>query len=301
VSRDENGKTKAESMNFLRDIQRRFRALFRKGELDAEMDEEMRAHIELRTQQNVEAGMPAEEARLAALRQFGWTESIRETCREQRGVTWIENLAQDVRYGLRLLRNNPGFAAVAVLTLALGIGANTAIFSVVNAVLLRPLPYPDSQSLVWLSERSPGFTVLSISYPNYLDWLAQQHVFEHVGVYNFGGYNLTGEGDPDQLSGVHSSAEVFAALRTRAVLGRVFDNNEDKPGAPPVALISYGLWLRRFGSSPSILNRPITLDGHSYTVVGVLPRDFAFREARSWLRFPHHFPMMYGSRLLAAT
>jgi len=252
------------------------RALSRKRELDAEMDEEMSEHIELRTQQNIQAGMSAEEARLAALRQFGWAESIKETCRDQRGVTWVENLIQDVKYGFRLLRNNPGFTAVAVLTLALGIGANTAIFSVVNAVLLKPLSYPDSGRLVWLSERSPSFTVLSISYPNYLDWQAQQHVFEHVGVYNFGGYNLTGEGDPEQLSGVHASAEVFAALRTRAALGRVFDNNDDRHGAPPVALISYGLWPRRFGGNPSILNRPITLDGHSYTVVGVLPRDFAF-------------------------
>src|SRR5436190_7662834 len=134
-------------MNGWRKLELRLRALFRKEKLDAEMDDEMRSHIEMQTQENIEAGMNPEEARYAALRQFGWVESIKETCREQRGVSWIENLGQDIRYGARMLRKNPGFTAVAVLSLALSIGAGTAIFSLVNAILLGSLPVPNPNEL----------------------------------------------------------------------------------------------------------------------------------------------------------
>jgi putative ABC transport system permease protein len=175
-----------------------------------------------------------------------------------------------------MLRGSPGFTAVAVLALALGIGANTAIFSVVNGVLLRPLPYEESERLVFLNERSQQMEELSIAWPNYVDWRAQQSSFERIGVYNRNSYNLTGSGEPERLLAGQVSSDLFAALRARAALGRVFTGEEDQPGAAPVAVLSYGLWQRRFGGDPNILNQTITLNDRSYTVIGVMPAGFRF-------------------------
>ncbi len=240
------------------------------------MDDEMRSHIEMQTQENIEDGMKPEEARYAAVRQFGWAESLKETCREQRGVRWIEDFGQDIRYGARMLYKNPGFTVVAVLTLALGVGANTAIFSVVDAVLLRPLPYPDSVQLVWLCERGTDWSGGAISYPNFLDWKNQQSVFEKFGVYSGNAFTLTGAGEPAQLDGAIVSADVFAALRTQPEIGQVFGEDEDKPGAPAVVVISHALWQNRFGGQAGILNKTISLDGKPYTVLGVMPAGFEF-------------------------
>jgi putative ABC transport system permease protein len=263
-------------MNWLPTLQRRFRALFQKKKLDARMDDEMRSHIDMLTQENIEAGMKPEEAHYAALRQFGWVESVKETCREQRGVRWIEDFGQDVRYGARMLYKYPGFTAIAVLTLALGVGANTAIFSVVDAVLLRPLAYPDSGQLVWLCERGPDWSGGSISYPNFTDWREQQSVFEKFGVYNGNNFTLTGAGEPVRLAGALMSADVFAALRTQPEIGRVFREDEDKPGSPPVAVISHALWQNRFGGHAGILNKTISLNGKPCTILGVMPAGFEF-------------------------
>src|SRR5438874_8192080 len=188
----------------------------------------------------------------------------------------MHTLWQDIRYGARMLLKNPGITFIVVLALALGIGANTAIFSVVNAVLLRPLPYEESDRLVFLNETSKTMSDISIPYPNFSDWRDQNHVFEKVGVYNRNSYNLTGYGEAERIPTAQMSADLFAALRANALVGRVFTNDEDKPGASPVVVLSYALWQRRFGGQNSILNQPITLNGKSYTVIGVMPPDYAF-------------------------
>jgi putative ABC transport system permease protein len=188
----------------------------------------------------------------------------------------MESLIQDLRYAVRMLRKKPSFSVITVLTLALGIGANTAIFSVVNSVLLRPLPYPESERLVFLSERTQQAERTFIAWPNYLDWRAQNRVFEHIGVYNRDSYNLTGDGEPERLLAGQVSADLFAVLGVGAALGRVFAGDEDRPGGLPVVVLSYGLWQRRFGGDPNILNRTITLNERGYTVIGVMPRGFRF-------------------------
>jgi putative ABC transport system permease protein len=182
----------------------------------------------------------------------------------------------DLKFAIRQLLKNPGFTAVAVLTLALGFGANTAIFSVVDAVLLRPLAYPDSGQLVSLCERGPDWSGGSIAYPNFTDWKSQQAVFENFGIYSGNNFTLTGAGEPVLLAGVMMSADVFAALGTQPEIGRVFREDEDKPGAPPVALISHALWRNRLGGDAEILNKTISLNGKPYTILGVMPAGFEF-------------------------
>ena len=196
----------------------------------------------------------------------------------------MTTLWQDIRYGFRMLWKNRGVSAIVILALALGIGANSAIFSVVNTVLLRPLPYEQSDRLVFLNEKSPVLDEMSISYPNFLDWREHNQSFEKIGVYNRGSYNLTGAGDPERIVTAQMSADLFTLLRVNALHGRVFTNDEDKPGATPVVVLSYGLWQRRFGGQTSILNQPITLNGKSYTVIGVMPQDYAFpSRAEMWV------------------
>src|SRR6185503_19055736 len=188
----------------------------------------------------------------------------------------MTTLLQDLRYAIRMLLKNIGFTVVAVLALTLGIGAVTAIFSVVNTVLLTPLPYAESDRLVFLWEGSPQIERMSVAYPNFVDWREQNTVFENIGVFRRQNYNLTGSGEPERLVGAMMSADLFDVLRVEAAKGRVFINDEDKPGASPIVVLSHGLWQRRFGGDPNILDQSITLDGRAYTVIGIMPPDFLF-------------------------
>jgi putative ABC transport system permease protein len=187
----------------------------------------------------------------------------------------MATLWQDLRYGVRMLWKNRGISAIVILALALGIGANSAIFSVVNTVLLRPLPFNEADRLVFLNEKSPVLDEMSISYPNFTDWRDHNQSFEKIGVYNRGSYNLTGAGNPERISTVQMSADMFTVLRVNALHGRVFTNDEDKPGAAPVVVLSYALWQRRFGGQTGIVNQAITLNNKSYTVIGIMPDTFA--------------------------
>jgi putative ABC transport system permease protein len=182
--------------------------------------------------------------------------------------------AQNLRFALRRLKNNPGFTVVAVLTLALGIGANTAMFSIVNAVLIRPLPYRDPQRLMLLAEHWPQFPRLSLSYLNYKDWRDQSHSFEAVGAVRNNQMTMTGGAEAERLPSQNVTANLFDLLGVKPELGRGFSDAEDKPGAPPVALISHSLWERRFSSSPGVLGQPITLDNQNYSIIGVMPPQF---------------------------
>jgi len=188
----------------------------------------------------------------------------------------MTTLLRDVRYGFRMLLKTPGVTFIVILALALGIGANTAIFSVINTVVLKPLPYDHPEQLLFLNERSPVLDEMSISYPNFTDWRNQNHVFEKIGVYNRNSYNLTGYGEAERILTAQVSADLFSALRANAAIGRVFTNDEDKPGGNPVVVLSNALWQRRFGGQAGILNQPLTLNGRSYTVIGVMPADYQF-------------------------
>jgi predicted permease len=184
---------------------------------------------------------------------------------------------QDLKYGLRMLAKNPGFTVVAVLTLALGIGANTVIFSVVNGVLLRPLPYPEPARLITIYEKTAEFSQSSVSYPDFLDWRREIHSFTDMAAFRGGDFNFTGSGQAEHLRGELVSASLLPVLGVNPLLGRNFLPEEDQQGAGGVVMLTYGLWKRRFGADPNILGKTLTLDAKNYTVIGVLPSDFRFR------------------------
>ncbi|MGH9774675.1 MAG: ADOP family duplicated permease [Candidatus Acidiferrales bacterium] len=239
-----------------------------------DLDQDIREHIERETQDNIARGMQPGEARYAAVRKFGNVTRVKEETRELWTLVWLEQLVQDIRYGLRTLLRSPGFTAVAVLTLALGIGANTAMFSVVNGVLLKPLPYPNPNRLVALAESWPPFSEASISYPNFLDWASMNHTFEAMAAYRPADFNLTGSGEAQRLKVKEVSASFFSIFGVKPVVGRDFSPEDDKRGAAPTVILSAGLWRNKFGSSPDVLGRTLTLDGTPYTVIGVVPEDF---------------------------
>ena len=251
-----------------------FERWFRRSHWEREMSDELRDHIERQIGANIAAGMPPGEARRQAVLQFGGAEAVKEDCREQSGGFWLETLWSDARYGARMMARSPGFTIVAILTLALGIGANTAIFSVVNGVLLNPLPFPQPDELVSLSESKPNFATGSISYPNFRDWQRNNHTFSAMAISRQISFSLTGSGEAEQLRAELLSSDYFSLLGVKPLIGRLFAPGEDEVGAAPIVLISAGLWKRKFGSSPEVLGRTITLDGGASTIVGVIPADF---------------------------
>ncbi len=258
----------------------KFHGLFGRGRRARELREEFCAHLAMEEQENLESGMPPEEAHYSALRRFGNVTIAQERSREMWGWNSFETLGQDVRYGLRQLRRSPGFTAVAVLTLALGIGANTAIFSVVNAVLLRPLPFEQPDRLVRVvSFRLRDKAGDNASYPDFLDWRSQNHVFERMGVFRTEGFTLTGHGQAAHLQGSIVSAEIFALLGVKPLLGRTFLPEEDKPGTANggnAVILSHRLWRERFGAEPGVVGQAIQLDNKSATIVGVMQEGFQF-------------------------
>ena len=186
----------------------------------------------------------------------------------------MESLMQDLKYAARVLLKSPGFVLIAVLTLALGIGANTALFSVVNGVLLRPLPFPRPNELVVLSEKTANFDSSSISYPNFLDWQRSNSSFSSVAAYRSDDFSITGSGEAERVRVGMISAGFFETLGVNPTRGRLFTADEDRKGTAPVALLSTGLWQRKFGSAPDIIGKRITMNGDSYSVIGVIPASF---------------------------
>jgi predicted permease len=224
--------------------------------------------------------MMPQEARRQALIRLGGFEQTRQAVRDRSTLPWMETAWQDVRYGLRVLLRNPGFAAVAILTLALGIGANTAIFSLVNAIILRPLPYPSPGELVglgqWRNQQGEGYVQTGVSAPNMADIAQQSRIFQQTGYFRFTDFNITESGHPESVHGVKASVDLLPIFGIQPLLGRLFTADEMQPGHDQVAIIGHNLWQARYGSDPAILGKTIDLDERRYTIIGVMPARFRF-------------------------
>jgi putative ABC transport system permease protein len=264
-------------MKTLRAVFMRMAGIFGRRRRERQFAAEMESNLQMHIEDNMRAGMSRDEARRQALLKFGGANTARDSYERQSGLPFLETLLQDLRYAGRMLRNNPGFTMVAVLTLALGIGANTAIFSVINAVLLRPLPYrnPDRLVQLWETEASPG------SYPfapkDFFDWQEQNHTLEGASIYSWAEpFNASSSGEAKAVAVISTQANFFRVLGAEPLLGRTFVDGEDHTGKNHVAVLTYGFWQRAFGGRSDVLNQTLTLDNQPYTVIGVMPPSFNF-------------------------
>lgn len=260
-------------MAWPRQLWLRLETLFRRSQNARRLDSELQFHIDQQIAENISAGMSLEEARRTARLTFGNPAALRETICDTWGWVWLETLLQDFRYALRCLRKSPGFSAIAVLTLTLGIGANTAMFSVVNTSLLRPLPFPHSSQLVnlWGHSSLFDFPNLGLSLPDIEDVRAQSTVFSAIAPYQYAEMALTGRGAPRRLDGAQVSSQLFPLLGIEPLLGRIFTSAEMVPGADREIILSFPLWKEQFGGDPRALGTTVMLDARPYTIIGVLP------------------------------
>jgi putative ABC transport system permease protein len=268
-------------MATLRSIADLLRSLFRKQRVERELDEELHSFLEMAAEEKMKQGASRKEALRAVRLEHGNLEAAKEVVRDARWETFLETCWQDVRCGLRMFRKNPGFTALALLTLTLGIGVNCAIFTVVNAVLLQPLPYPDSQHLVLVQRQFPDGMYPATSSTKFLFWREHARGFEAMAGYTFAssGVNLTGAGEPERLHSLRVSADFFRTLGVQLFLGRGFTDDEDRPGGPNTVVLSHNLWHRDFRGDSGIVGRTIRLGGQLCTVVGVAPANFTFTPA----------------------
>jgi putative ABC transport system permease protein len=278
-------------MRWLNILLARLHSLLARDAVIHDIDEELRVHLELETEANIEKGMASAEARAAALKNFGHLGRIKDAAYEIRGGGLMETLVQDVQFGLRMLRKQPGFTLVIVLSLALGIGANTAIFSVVNAVLLKPPPFRDADRLVMIWEDIPsmGISDDQVQPATYADWKAQNHVFDDMAALRWQTFNITGDGEPEKVQSYGVTRNFFPMLGAQPALGRNFLPEEDAPDGAKVVIISYGLWQRRYGGEQNIIGREILLNNVKHTIVGVMPARFQFLQSYTGLWTPAAF------------
>ena len=250
--------------------------LWSRRNLPDELREEMEAHLHLLIEENIDRGMPAQEARLAAHREFGNRSTVRDLAYTAWQFPYFETILQDVRYGVRGTFRAPAFALVVILTLAVGVGANTAIFSAVYAVLLKPLPFPNGQRLVWLGENVPKAADVAVTWLNFRYWKTENHSFDAMAGFQTADHTLTGRGQAVLTHAGVVTSDFFALTGSRAMLGRLFTSPDDNPHAPPVVVVNQDFWAKTLGADPHAVGKPLTLDGTSYEIIGVLPRDPRF-------------------------
>jgi predicted permease len=266
----------------------KIRSLFSaRRRLSDDLGEEMASHLQFLVEENIARGMPPEQARAAAHREFGNRTQVRERAYTAWQFPSLETILQDVRYGIRGIFRAPAFSLIVILTLAVAVGANTAIFSAVYTVLLKPLPFPNGQRLVWLGENVPKADGVAVTWLNFQHWKAENHSFEAMAGFHTADYTLTGRGQAVLTHAGVVTSEFFALTGSRALLGRLFTASDDDPHAPPVVIVNQAFWAKTLGADPNIVGKPLTLDGTSYEIIGVLPRDprFFFRTPDYYLPY----------------